>query len=162
GVVRRERPSRMAVSYAQQRLWFIDRLKETSTEYNMPQALRLKGVLDREALERAINTIVARHETLRTQFEEVACDPQQGIEAELRMAVPVEDLRGIGAGEQRARVAEVLREEAGRAFDLAHGPVLRLRLLQVGEEEHILLRTMHHIVSDGWSQGIFNRELGLL
>src|SRR5215831_10713888 len=159
---RRERPERIRLSYAQRRLWFIDRLEGTSVEYNVPQALWLKGELDGEALERAINTIVERHESLRTHFAEVEGEAVQVIERELRIAVPVEDVSGLGEGERREWVKAELRREAGEAFDLSRGPLLRVKLVKVGEGEHVLLRTMHHIVSDGWSQGVFNRELGVL
>src|SRR5262249_36428200 len=149
-----ERPERLPLSYAQQRLWFIDRLEGTSAEYNMPEALRLRGELDLEALERTINTIVERHESLRTRFAEVDGEPAQVSEREVRIEAPVEDLSGLGEEQQGAWVTAALRREWGESFDLEGGPVLRLRLLKLGEREHILLRTMHHIVSDGWSQGV--------
>ena len=161
-IERRERPERMPLSYAQQRLWFIDQLEGGGTEYNMPEALRLKGELDFGALERAINTIVERHESLRTHFEVVAGEPVQVIEPELRIEVPVEDLRGKSGEEQEEAVRAAMRREAEEGFDLSRGPMLRMRVLKLGEEEHILLRTMHHIVSDGWSEGVFNREFGVL
>ena len=159
---RQERPVPVPVSYAQQRLWFIDRLEERSTEYNVPEALRLRGMLDRPALERALNAIVARHESLRTRFALVDGVPVQEIVPTLQLAVPVEDLRALAARVQRERVQAVLREEWRTPFDLAKGPLVRLRLLQLGAEEHVLVRTVHHIVSDGWSQGVFNREFMVL
>ena len=161
-LVRQERPERLPLSYAQQRLWFIDRLEGTSTEYNVPQAVRLRGELDLGALEKAINRIVERHESLRTHFEEEGGEPVQVIEPELRIEVPVEDLSGLGEQVQQQRVLEALRREGAQPFDLAHGPVMRIKLLKLGQQEHILLRTMHHIVSDGWSAGIFNREFAVL
>src|SRR5262249_24546915 len=94
-LVRRQRPERLPLSYAQQRLWFIDRLEGTSVEYNIPEALRLKGNLDTEALERAINTIVELHESLRTRFAEVDGEPIQVIEPELRIELPLEDLSAL-------------------------------------------------------------------
>ena len=102
--VRQERPERLPLSYAQQRLWFIDRLEGTSTEYNAPGALRLRGELDREALERTINKIVERHESLRTHFAEMEGEAVQMIEPVLRIEVPVRDLSGLEEGEQRERV----------------------------------------------------------
>src|SRR5262249_21388774 len=153
---------RLPLSYAQRRLWFIDRLEGTSTEYNMPEALWVRGGLDLEGLERTINTIVERHESLRTHFTEVDGEPSQVIESELRIEAPVEDLSGLGEEEQRARVTAALRREWEEPFDLERGPVLRMRLLKLGERDHILLRTMHHIVSDGWSQAVFNREFAVL
>ena len=162
GLEREARGERLVLSHAQQRLWFIDRLERTSTEYNMPEALRLRGELDVEALERAINTIVERHESLRTHFAEVEGEPVQVIEEERRIAIPVEDLSGWEERARQERVKAAMREEREKAFDLSCGPVLRVRLLKLGEQEHILLRTMHHIVSDGWSMGVFNREFMVL
>jgi amino acid adenylation domain-containing protein len=160
---RKVRPERLPLSYAQQRLWFLDQLGEgASTEYNVPVALRLKGGLDRAALEGAINAIVERHESLRTHFAVVDGEPVQLIETEVRIPIPVEDLSELREESQQERVREALAQEAGKPFDLSRGPVLRARLLKLGEREHILLRTMHHIVSDGWSQGVFNRELMIL
>ena len=161
-LVRQERPERLPLSYAQQRLWFLDQLEKSSTEYNMPVALRLRGKLDRRVLEKTINTIVERHESLRTRFGMVEGEPAQIIEEALSVEVPVEDLSGLQEWEQRERALGALRRESEEAFDLGRGPVLRMKLLKVGEEEHLLLRTMHHIVSDGWSEGIFNREFGIL
>jgi len=153
------RPTPLPASYPQQRLWFIDRLKESSTEYNAPSALRLHGVLDRVALQRAIDTIVERHESLRTHFAEIDGTPVQVIEPEIRVSVPLEDLRGLDADAQRARVQDALKDEWERPFDLTRGPLVRARLLQLGEDDHTLIRTLHHIVSDAWSEGVFNREL---
>src|SRR6266849_3483094 len=152
------RPERLPCSYAQQRLWFIDQLEGSSTEYNMPEALRLKGELDGEALERAINTIVERHESLRTHFAAVDGEPVQVIEEGLQIAVRVEDLSGLGVEEQEEATRAAMRREVEEAFDLSRGPLLRVKVLKLGREEHILLRTMHHIVSDGWWEGVFNRE----
>ena len=128
----------------------------------MPEVLRLRGPLDRGALERAINMIVERHESLRTHFEETGGGPVQVIEPVLRIPLAVEDLSELGEAEQQKRIADAMRLERKRAFDLASGPLLRTKLLKVGEQEHILLRAMHHIVSDGWSQAVLNRELLVL
>ena len=159
---RQERPVPVPVSYAQQRLWFIDRLEGRSPEYNMRGALRLRGMLDRPALERALNAIVARHESLRTHFTEVDGVPHQVIGPVMSIRIPVEDIQGWDAAAQEVRVRAALRREIEEPFDLAKGPLVRLRLLQLGAEEHVLVRTVHHIVSDGWSQGVFNRELLVL
>src|SRR5262249_14518300 len=157
-----ERPEQAPLSYAQQRLWFLDRLEGTSMEYNIPESLRLRGELDLEALERTINTIVERHESLRTRFAEVEGEPAQVIERELRIEAPVEDLSGLDEEERGARVEAALRREGREPCALERGRGLRVRLLKLGEQEHILLRTMHHIVSDGWSQAVFNREFAVL
>ena len=162
-LVPHQRPEHLPLSYAQQRLWFLDQLGGTSTEYNMPQALQLRGALDREALERTLNTIVARHESLHTHFTVVDGEPVQVIEPERRIAMPVEDLRGSGrciaAGDGDDGATQREWEEP---FDLSRGPLLRVKLLQLGEREHIFVCTFHHIVSDAWSAGIFNREFGAL
>jgi amino acid adenylation domain-containing protein len=158
-VRRGERPERVPLSYGQQRLWFIDQLGGGSTEYNMAEGLRLRGVLELGALERAVNRMIERHEVLRTHIGVEEGEPVQVIEAELRITIGVEDLRGRGEEEQEEAVGRAMRREVEERFDLSRGPLLRVKVLKVGEEEHILLRTMHHIVSDGWSQGVFNREL---
>ena len=157
-----KRPEKLPLSHAQQRLWFINRLEGTSVEYNMPLALRLKGELDRTALERALDAIVERHESLRTRFVEVEGEPFQVIEPDCRIELAVEDLSGGEESAQQERVQEALRSEARMPFDLMRGPVLRVKLLRLGAQDHVLLRTMHHIVSDGWSEGVFNHELMVL
>ena len=156
------RPEKLPLSHAQQRLWFINRLEGTSVEYNSVLGLRLKGELDRTALERAVNAIVERHESLRTRFVEVEGEPFQVIEPECRIELRLDDLSGGEESEQQERVQEALRSEAKMPFDLMRGPVLRVKLLRLGAQDHVLLRTMHHIVSDGWSEGVFNHELMVL
>src|SRR5262249_41229461 len=161
-LVRKQRPEQLPLSYAQQRLWFIDQLEGSSTEYNMPYALRLKGELDVEALRSAIQSIVDRHESLRTHFIDVDGQPVQVIVQHLQIELPLEDLSQLDEAEQHQRVAAEMQREWDEPFDLRTGPVLRVRMLKLGEQEHILLETFHHIVSDGWSQGVFNRELQVL
>src|SRR5579871_4476922 len=154
------RPERLPMSYGQERLWFVDRLEGgASTEYNVPVALRLKGELDRDLLERALNTIVERHESLRTHFVERDGEPEQVIEERVRIELGMEDVSGLGEVEREERVEEAIRREWEERFDLERGPVLRAKLLKMGEREHVLVRTMHHIVSDGWSEGIFHGEM---
>ena len=149
---------RLPLSYSQKRLWFLDRIGGTSAEYNLPRMVRLRGELQLEALERTVNTIVERHESLRTHFEEVDGEPAQVIEPELRIEVPVEDLSGLPEEQARERVMAALKQERDEPFDLGRGPLLRMKLLKLGEQDHILLRTMHHIVTDVWSERVFNRE----
>ena len=151
------RPTPLPASYAQQRLWFLDQLEGTEGgEYHIPLALRLRGEVDVAGLTRAVNAVVARHESLRTHFSEVEGEPVQVVEARREVPVAVEDLRGAG----ETAVAAAIRREVSAPFDLSTGPVLRVRLLRVGDAAHVLLCTTHHIASDGWSQGVFNRELG--
>ncbi len=161
-LVRQARPDRVPLSYAQRRLWFIDQLEGSSAEYNMPQALRLRGSLDLEALQRAIDTIVERHEILRTHFAQIEGEPVQVIEPPRACELPLEDLSGLGEEEQRDCALGIMRREWEQPFNLATGPVLRMKLIKVSERDHILLRNFHHIVSDGWSQSVFNREFMLL
>jgi len=157
------RPERLPLSYAQQRLWFIDQLEGgASPEYHLPAALRLRGELDRAALEKAIDTIVARHESLRTHFGQVDGQAVQIIAPELRVAVPLEDLSALDQAAQQRTLGAALRQEWQQPFNLALGPLLRFKLLQLGPQEHVLLRTLHHMVSDGWSEGVFNQELATL
>lgn len=156
------RPAQLPLSYAQRRLWFVDRLKGASEEYNVPESLHLRGILDYWALQRAVNTIVERHDLLRTHYEERDGEPYQVIESKLRMDIPLEDLSSLPADDQWERVRANMYAEWRRAFDLAHGPILRMRLLKLSPTEHVLTRTFHHIAFDAWSQTVFNRELMLL
>ncbi len=152
---------RAPTSYGQRRLWFIDRLGANSSEYNIFRVVRLKGELDRKALEAAIRTIVERHESLRTRFEETDGDPAQVIDPAVNIEVPFEDLSALSSVEQEERV-EAAQRAARRPFDLERGPMLRMSLLKLGEEDHLLLRTAHHIVWDAWSEDVFMRELATL
>src|SRR5262249_37594848 len=146
------RSEHLPLSYAQQRLWFIDQLEGgASTEYNMPEALRLVGPLDPAALERALHTIVARPESRRPRFGQQQGQPVQLIAPALSIPLPLEDLSALEPAAQQQAVAASLRQEWQQPFDLACGPLLRLQLLKLDPEEHVLVRTFHHIVSDGWS-----------
>jgi amino acid adenylation domain-containing protein len=155
---RHPKTERAPLSYSQRRLWFINELQGSSAEYNMPEALRLRGRLDVEALRRAVQTVVDRHESLRTHFAEERGEPVQIIAPSLTLEIPIKDLSGLSEAEQQQQVMASVNNEWCEPFDLAHGPVLRFKLLKLTEEDHILLRTFHHIVSDGWSLGVFMRE----
>jgi amino acid adenylation domain-containing protein len=155
---RHPKTERAPLSYSQRRLWFINELQGSSAEYNMPEALRLRGRLDVDALRRAVQTIVDRHESLRTHFAEERGEPVQIIAPSLTLEIPSKDLSGLSEAEQQQQVMASVNNEWCEPFDLAHGPVLRFKLLKLAEEDHILLRTFHHIVSDGWSLGVFMRE----
>ncbi|HYG65957.1 MAG TPA: amino acid adenylation domain-containing protein [Thermoanaerobaculia bacterium] len=146
-------------SFAQQRLWFVDRLKPGSSAYNVPLAARLTGALDAAALGSALREVACRHEVLRTTFAERDGRPVQVIAPEPRLPLDIVDLRGLPEAEREAEVARRAITETLRPFDLAAGPLIRAALLRLAEEEHALLVTMHHIVTDGWSMGIFLREL---
>ncbi|HEX7241526.1 MAG TPA: amino acid adenylation domain-containing protein, partial [Longimicrobiaceae bacterium] len=152
--VPREGP--LPLSFAQQRLWLVDRMEPGSPAYNMPSALRLRGALDVEALRRSVETLVERHEALRTTFAEQDGQPVQVIHTYAPAALEVVEV----AGEEEAeRLAE---EEALRPFDLAHGPLLRALLLRLDAEDHVVCFTLHHVVSDGWSMGVLVREVSAL
>jgi amino acid adenylation domain-containing protein len=161
-LVRRESGAeRRAVSFAQQRLWFLDQLAPGGSAYNIPAALRLKGKLEVETLERSLEEIVRRHEALRTSFavnEEQ--QPEQVVKPVWQVKLAVEDLSELP--EQEQVIAELAAAEAQRPFDLSDAPLWRARLLRLGPAEHVLLFTMHHIISDGWSLGVLVRELSTL
>ncbi|HVG44434.1 MAG TPA: amino acid adenylation domain-containing protein, partial [Longimicrobium sp.] len=161
-VVPVERTGALPLSFAQERLWFIDRLEPESATYNIPAALRLTGALDERALERALGEIVRRHEALRTTFGEVDGSPVQVISPFGGFALPVEDLSALGEVDREAAVEQRAGEEARRVLHLAAGPLFRAALLRLGEESHVLLLSMHHIVSDGWSLGVLFREFSAL
>jgi amino acid adenylation domain-containing protein/FkbM family methyltransferase len=163
-LVRRERREGAAlpVSFAQQRLWFIDQLEGGSAFYNSPAAVRLSGRLDVEALRRTLTEIVRRHESLRTRFVEQDGLPVQIIEEAGEVLLPVVELMHLEEEEREAEARRMAAEEAREAFDLSRGPLLRGRLLRLREEEHVALLTMHHIVSDGWSMGVLVREIAAL
>jgi amino acid adenylation domain-containing protein len=161
-VVPVERTGPLPLSFAQERLWFINRLEPGSAVYNMPVARRLGGALDVPALERALGEIVRRHEGLRTTFAEVDGTPVQVVAPFRGFALPVEDLSGCSEADREAEVGRRAGEQAGRAFDLSAGPLFRAALLRLGEEDHVLLLSMHHVVSDGWSMGVLFRELSVL
>ena len=150
------------LSFAQRRLWFINQLHPAGSVYNIPVALRLKGCLDVLALELALNEIIRRHESLRTTFVVVNGDVSQRIAPLSRLSLLVEDLSGIPAGERNEKARHRVHEEARLSFDLSQGPLLHVNLLRLNCDEHIVLVTMHHIISDGWSGAVFERELTTL
>jgi amino acid adenylation domain-containing protein len=152
------RPAHLPLSYAQQRLWFLDKLQGTSAEYNLCEALRLHGNLDLAALQQTVAGLIDRHESLRTHFAEFEGEPVQIIDPVMDLPLPVEDLSQLDVVSRNERLMSAMRQEREQAFDLSRGPLLRMRLLRMGEEDHVLLRSFHHIICDGWSQGVFNRE----
>jgi amino acid adenylation domain-containing protein len=150
------------LSFAQQRLWFLDRLAPESPLYNIPSAYRLAGPLAPEALAAGLSEIVRRHEALRTRFVEVDGEPRQEIGAPWQVALPQVDLRGLGRERRSGELARLRSEDARRPFRLDHGPLLRAALVRLDEEEHALLLTVHHIVYDGWSEEVLTAELTAL
>jgi amino acid adenylation domain-containing protein len=150
----------LPASFAQERLWLIDRLTPGQAVYNIPLALRLRGSLDLEALERALHALVRRHESLRTTFVDAAGEPRQRIAPFAPLPLAVTDLREHPEGDSEAWRLRV--EEALLPFDLKRGPLLRVSVLRLAGEDAWLLLNMHHIVSDGWSMEILTRELAAL
>ncbi|HSL68755.1 MAG TPA: condensation domain-containing protein, partial [Longimicrobiales bacterium] len=157
-----EERSRLPLSFAQQRLWFLDQLEPGSTAYNMPTGLRLLGQLNVAALERSFTEVLRRHEVLRTRFESLAGAAVQVVMPAEAVHLPVVDLRAIAIEERESVVRQMAVEEGQRVFALSRGGLLRQTLLRLGAEEHVLLFTMHHIVSDGWSMEILTREVSAL
>ncbi|MBD1926389.1 amino acid adenylation domain-containing protein [Trichocoleus sp. FACHB-90] len=166
------RDRNLSLSFAQQRLWFLDQLVPNNAFYNVPAAMRLVGSLNLAALKEAFNEIVRRHEALRTTFVTVEGQPVQAIASTLTVPLPVIDLRSQsvsvgeaalkGLGELETEARRITTQEAQRPFDLSKDPFLRVTLLRLDESEYVLLLVLHHIVSDGWSMGVLIRELAAL
>ncbi|MFP2928166.1 amino acid adenylation domain-containing protein [Pyxidicoccus sp. 3LG] len=150
------------LSFAQQRLWFLDQLQPGTPLYNMPAALRLEGVLDVAALERAFTELVRRHQTLRTTFRAREGRAVQVISPSAAFPLPLEDLGHLPESEREGEALRRAHEEARRPFDLSQGPLLRMRLLRLSGHQHLLLVTMHHIVTDGWSIAVLIQEVAAL
>lgn len=150
------------LSFAQERLWFIDQLMPGSPAYNLPVALRLSGTLDAGALRRSFNEIVRRHETLRTGFEAVDGKPAQVISPDLELEIPIVDLAGLSQIERETEAQRIADAESSRPFDLTRPPLMRVMLVKLAEDDNGFIVTMHHIISDAWSLGVLTREASLL
>ncbi|WP_053147486.1 non-ribosomal peptide synthetase [Pseudomonas sp. Pf153] len=153
-----EAEDRRALSYAQQRMWFLWQLDPHSGAYNLPGAVRLKGGLNLPALEQAFATLMARHETLRTVFQRQADDSLLQVPMTAPLVIEQEDFAALPADERERAVAQAAQQQSLLPFDLAVGPLLRVKLLKLAEQEHVLLLTLHHIVSDGWSMNVLIDE----
>ncbi|HEY7493275.1 MAG TPA: amino acid adenylation domain-containing protein, partial [Candidatus Tectomicrobia bacterium] len=156
------RHGELPLSFAQQRLWFFDQLEPYSPAYNIPGAVRLSGGLNIVALEQTLTEITRRHEVLRTTFPTVEGQPRQVIAPAMPVCIPVIDLRELSQSEGEAAARWLTMQAARRPLTLDRGPLLRVGLLRLDEQEHILLFTMHHIVSDAWSMGVLVREVAAL
>jgi amino acid adenylation domain-containing protein/non-ribosomal peptide synthase protein (TIGR01720 family) len=153
-----EAEDRDALSYAQQRMWFLWQLDPQSAAYNLPGAVRLTGRLDESACEQAFASLIERHETLRTVFERQADDRLKQRPCSVPLVIEREDFSHLPASDREVRVLDQARQQAAQPFDLGRGPLLRVKLLKLAAEEHVLLLTLHHIVSDGWSMNVLIDE----
>ena len=153
---------RFPLSYAQQRLWFLDQLQPGTALYNIPTAVRMRGKLDIPTFQRSVDALVQRHETIRTRFESDAGQPVQIISEELEVPMLIIDLSHLPEPEREAEALRLAREEALRPLNLETGPLFCVTLIRLRQEEHIALLTMHHIISDGWSMGVLIGELAAL
>ncbi len=157
---RTDRGNQVPLSFAQRRLWFLDRLEPGLALYNVPVFVRLQGPLDEQALRISLRKLMQRHESLRTSFATLKDESVQVIAPELPLELNLVDLSQLPANEREQRIRELSGEESRRPFDLGRAPLVRATLLRAAEEDHVLLLTMHHIVSDGWSMSVFFLELG--
>ncbi|HYP26889.1 MAG TPA: amino acid adenylation domain-containing protein, partial [Blastocatellia bacterium] len=159
-IPRRPERDRAPLSFPQRRLWFLDQLVPGNPFYIIPAVVRLTGRLDVAALERSLNEVVARHEVLRTGFATAEGQPVQVISPALTLSIPVTDL--AGAGDSEAEALRLAAREAQQPFDLAQESLMRVKLLRLAEDEHVLLLMMHHIISDEWSIGVLLTEIATL
>ncbi|WP_323145085.1 non-ribosomal peptide synthetase [Massilia phyllosphaerae] len=151
-----------ALSFNQERLWLTNQIGEGSAQYNLSQALRLSGHLQRAALAQALDALVGRHAALRTSYHERDGVAVQCVNPAAPLALPERDLRGMPRAAQEAEVAAAAARQAAQPFDLAGAPMLRVLLLVLADDEHVLVFTLHHIASDGWSMGILARDFAAL
>ncbi len=151
--------SYMPVSFSQQRMWFLDQFEPGSPYYNIPTAVRLTGSVNVEVLTKCLNEIVQRHESLRTTFSTLNNLPIQVIHPNLTLSIPVTNLENLDFSQRQVEAMHLANLEARQPFDLSKGPLLRVSLLRLAEHEHLFLLTMHHIISDGWSMGVFIHEM---
>jgi amino acid adenylation domain-containing protein len=159
---RRAETGPCALSFAQQRLWFLDQMEPGSSAYNVPVVIRISGALDIPALTAALNEIIRRHESLRTSFVMMDGAPMQVIAPSLRIKPALTDLSHLAPSEREDEANRIILEETREPFSLAAPPLLRARLIRLNANEHLLALTLHHIVSDGWSMGVLLREMTTL
>src|ERR1051326_3596121 len=152
--------SECPLSFAQQRLWFLEQLEPGGAAYNMPLVARLTGLLNLSVFERALNAVAARHESLRTRFISVNGRPSQIIDSDRTLKPQVEDLSSLSLSEKESELKGRVHDEINRPFNLSEDCLVRILLLRLSQDEHVLVLTMHHIISDEWSLNIFFRELG--
>ncbi|HEX8088512.1 MAG TPA: condensation domain-containing protein, partial [Blastocatellia bacterium] len=150
------------LSHDQERLWAIDREEPGNTAYNIYTASRLRGPLNRAVMEQAINEIIRRHEILRTTFAAVDGRPVMVIAQELKIALTADDLTPVAPSDREREAMRRVDQEVARPFDLARGPLVRVGLLRLADDDHVLHMTMHHTITDRWSAAIIEQELGVL
>jgi hypothetical protein len=161
-IAKRKQENNCPLSFAQERLWFLDQLEPGSPVYNIASALRLKGNLDVRALEFSISEIIRRHEVLRTTFPVLNGEPVQAISPAAPFKLPLVDLRALDRDAKEIAACRFAIEEEQKPFDLAKGPLLRVQLLLLDTNDHLLLFTLHHILTDGWSTTLFMKEVAAL
>ena len=154
-----ERGEETVLSFAQQRLWFIDQLRVDSPLYNMPHAVRMSGRLNPDVLEQTVTEIVRRHEILRTTFTVTGGQPVQVVHPAAPVKLTLIDLSDVEQEDKEARARQLIEQESSRPFDLVHGPLLRAGVIKLADDEHITFFTTHHIISDGWSVNLLIREV---
>jgi amino acid adenylation domain-containing protein len=152
----------LPLSFAQERLWFLEQVGLVGSTYNLPAAYALHGKLDVDALERSLTELLRRHESLRTRFASLNGRPVQIVDPPMPFTLRVQDLSGLPANMKEVEVRRLSAEESRRLFDLTRAPLIRALLLKRAPENHVLLLTTHHIVTDGWSEGVLRRDLGTL
>ncbi|MBD2741472.1 non-ribosomal peptide synthetase [Coleofasciculus sp. FACHB-1120] len=157
-IARVSRNQPLPLSFAQQRLWFLDNLEPGLPDYNIPAPVRLIGQLDVAALEQSFNEIVRRHEIFRTRFV-MEGQPIQEIAPSMKVTFPVIDLQAFPEADREGKIKQLIAQEALKPFDLTQAPLFRIKLLQLGEEEHILVLVLHHIIFDLWSIGVLLQEV---
>ncbi|HEX5719285.1 MAG TPA: amino acid adenylation domain-containing protein, partial [Thermoanaerobaculia bacterium] len=160
--IERQPGSESPLSFAQLRLWFLDRLEPGSAAYNIGRAVRLSGPLRLDMLQRALREILRRHEVLRTRFDEAGSEPVQRVCQTVSLEIPLTDLTDLAPDMREREAKRLAARERRRGFDLRQGPLLRVACLRLDTEEHLVLLTLHHIVGDGWSMGLLVREISRL
>jgi amino acid adenylation domain-containing protein len=155
-------PKSFPLSFAQSRLWILDRFQPGNAVYNLPMVLRLPGSLDVDVLARSLNEIVRRHDTLRTTFKTVDAKPVQVVAPLLELKIALIDLRHLPDSERDVDIGRIVYKECEHSFDLVNGPLIRATLLELADTDHVFIVVMHHIISDGWSLGVLYNEISTL
>ncbi|MEL6163173.1 MAG: condensation domain-containing protein, partial [Cyanobacteria bacterium J06628_3] len=156
------KPQNFPLSFAQKRLWFLDKLQPESSAYNIPAALRLNGSLNIIALQKSLNQIIQRHEVLRSSFTVIKDEPIQQVFPKLQLNLPLIDLQALPTPQQEQQVKQLIKQISTKPFDLSKIPLFRAKLIKLNAEENVLLFTMHHIISDYFSMRLLIREITII